>query len=640
MLSRTFADRNVKWHAARLSASLAGIVLCLCAALTLLASSLAVILSGELRAAVLLPEWALSIAMGGAGALWLGHARLADALRHKRTAVAGAAIGALLGLLDAPFLANLLSEGIGSRVNLLHASICVIALASSLRAMGVYWTLRSVCEAPAQTARHYPETEQEIIDLVRKARETNVTLRVVGSAHSVYRAIAASRGIDVSLARFNRIVEWDDTNRRVRVQAGCVLGVDPASPTSTRQNSLLHQLERRGWALPLTGGITHQTVAGFLATGSSGGSVTHSLGDCIEAIRLIDGTGEVRDLAPHPEDPDDELHNPFYAAGVSLGLLGIITEVTFQCQERFDISGEEITSALPNAAIQLFEDGDRGLGSGLRRIEYCRLMWWPQRGIERLQVWEGSRVGATNGQRVQPYVQIPGGRLAQILLAAYFRFANRSSRRTGWMRRLMTLIMHATIPNGRVSFRGPWLSILPMDNEVDNDLLPVSFSELWIDLDQATEVARTLGDHYSGDTGFQHTGSFACELYGAKKSRFWLSPSYGRDTIRVDLMHLDQGRIRPETEYFPQFWSLLERFEPRYHWGKQMPPSGRAAGASYFARVYPRWSDFLNVRAKLDPDNLFVNDYWRHYFQLSQSNRHAAPVHPDAPRSTAASGRG
>ena len=52
-------------------------------------------------------------------------------------------------------------------------------------------------------------------------------------------------------------------------------------------------LSNKGWALPDLGGITHQTVSGFLSTGSAGGSLHHDAKDGVQAMEIVDGTGRV-----------------------------------------------------------------------------------------------------------------------------------------------------------------------------------------------------------------------------------------------------------------------------------------------------------------------------------------------------------
>jgi FAD/FMN-containing dehydrogenase len=189
---------------------------------------------------------------------------------------------------------------------------------------------------------YHPASESEVTDLVCMARARGAKLRVRGAAHSTAAAILTGNmehDINVLLDRMTR-VWFDDATQQVTVEAGCTL------------TALFQQLDQRGWALPSTAGITHQTVAGFLSTGSSGGSALHSIGRQVVAIRLVGGHGVVHELR-RDADPD----NPFFAAGVSLGLLGIITAVTFQCVDRFTIIGAETTPSYGDCEVDLFGSG-------------------------------------------------------------------------------------------------------------------------------------------------------------------------------------------------------------------------------------------------------------------------------------------
>jgi hypothetical protein len=242
----------------------------------------------------------------------------------------------------------------------------------------------------------HPTSEDELALLVRAARRAGAKLRVRGSAHSVDRAIytddgpdapAVRRHFDVMLDRYIGVT-FDEARLRVTVQAGCHLGHDPRDPTrtSTWENSLLAQLESRGWALPDLGGVSHQTVSGFLMTGSCGGTVMHAIEDAVVAWRLVDGTGAVHSLERDGNDPR------FHAVGCSLGLLGIISTVTLQCIPRYDIVGREDITAERDTAYELFGDGEAGLEGFFRRTEYARLMWWPQAGVRRVVTWQARRM--------------------------------------------------------------------------------------------------------------------------------------------------------------------------------------------------------------------------------------------------------
>lgn len=125
----------------------------------------------------------------------------------------------------------------------------------------------------------------------------------------------------------------------------------------SKQNigTLTPQLWQRGWSLPDLGGIDHQTVGGFLSTGSSGGFAPaqdqFTLDSAIQSIRFVDGQGVVHTVYKGTDE--------FNAVGVSVGLLGIITEVTIQCVEQFNIVGTEETAEVAgNKIVNLTYDSN------------------------------------------------------------------------------------------------------------------------------------------------------------------------------------------------------------------------------------------------------------------------------------------
>jgi L-gulonolactone oxidase len=84
-------------------------------------------------------------------------------------------------------------------------------------------------------------------------------------------------------------------------------------------------------------GVTQQTVAGAVSTSTHGGSLEiGSVSDQVESLRLVRADGQVVEI--------DGTSDLFPAATVSLGLLGIISTVTFRCVPAFTLQskhGEE-----------------------------------------------------------------------------------------------------------------------------------------------------------------------------------------------------------------------------------------------------------------------------------------------------------
>ena len=86
----------------------------------------------------------------------------------------------------------------------------------------------------------------------------------------------------------------------------------------------------------------------------------------------------------------------------------------------------------------------------------------------------------------------------------------------------------------------------------------------------------------------------------------WLSTAYGRDSAYVAI-HQYVGL--PYQEYFRLFESIATSVGGRPHWGKM-----HTRDADYFAKVYPRFTDFLGVRNEMDPDRRFANPYLEQVF--------------------------
>ncbi|MCA9620407.1 MAG: FAD-binding protein, partial [Myxococcales bacterium] len=247
----------------------------------------------------------------------------------------------------------------------------------------------------------HPSSVEEVQALVAHATSTGTPLRVRGSGHSPDRAIFGDRfngrgappkdSVEVAMNRLEKVtfLEEHEDHAIVEVEAGCHLGRDPHDFTGTSRwaTSLNVQLDERGYAFDGLGGISHQTVSGFMLTGSSGGSVSLTGGGNIIGIQFVDGRGEVQEASA-----GDDL---FAAAGVSMGLFGVITKVRLRVVPRYDVVGRELSVELDDSIVDLFGEGSTGKPSFeeyMRSRPYSRMLWWPQNNVHRLQFWEAERV--------------------------------------------------------------------------------------------------------------------------------------------------------------------------------------------------------------------------------------------------------
>ena len=139
-------------------------------------------------------------------------------------------------------------------------------------------------------------------------------VKVAGAGHS-FTDIACTDGVMVDMAGMRRVLEVDGDE--VTVEAGITL------------HELGEELRARGLAMENQGDVDPQTIAGAISTATHGtGGRFGNLSSQVAGIRLVDGTGELRELRD-----GDELR----AARVSLGALGAIAAVTLRCVPAFTI---------------------------------------------------------------------------------------------------------------------------------------------------------------------------------------------------------------------------------------------------------------------------------------------------------------
>lgn len=83
----------------------------------------------------------------------------------------------------------------------------------------------------------------------------------------------------------------------------------------------------------------------------------------------------------------------------------------------------------------------------------------------------------------------------------------------------------------------------------------------------------------------------------------WLSPAHGRATCAISV-HQD-GR-KPHEAVFADLEPIFWEHGGRPHWGKW-----HRCDAARLAPLYPRWSEFLALRARRDPEGRFLNAHLR-----------------------------
>ena len=418
------------------------------------------------------------------------------------------------------------------------------------------WGATARC-APASVGR--PDSEAQIVDVVRSAAAAGRRVKAVGSGHS-FTDIACTDGDLLDLHAYNRILSIDREKCQVTVESGISIW------------DLTRQIWGHGMSLPNQGDVAYQTVSGATSTATHGtGLKLRNLSTQICALTLVDGAGSVVRCAP------DENADLFHVARVGLGALGIVSTVTIQCVEAFKLHAVETPDEL-DPTLDAFEDL-------IAANDHFEFYWFPH--TEKVMRIASNRT--SDPERPKGRVS---GWVDDILLENHaFGMVQRLGR---WRK--------AWIP-GLARFTG---SLLSRSETTDaayrvfaNERL-VRFAEMEYALPRAA-VPEALRAVRSMIERRRLRISFPIEVRAVAPDDIPLSTAYGRDTGYI-AVHVDWKQ--PYEPYFREVEAIMDGYDGRPHWGKL-----HFQRAETLRPRYPEWDAFLAARDRLDPKRVFHNAY-------------------------------
>ncbi|UPO78523.1 D-arabinono-1,4-lactone oxidase [Arthrobacter sp. Helios] len=404
-----------------------------------------------------------------------------------------------------------------------------------------------------------PASVPDLQRAVAAAGAAGQRVKAVGAGHS-FTGIAEAPGLLLDLARLQGLLGVDTARGQVRLLAG------------TRLHRIPGLLAPYGLAMPNLGDIDRQSIAGAISTGTHGtGAAFGGLATQVAGLTLVQPDGGLLTL---------EAGDPLLpAAALSLGALGIITEVTLQCVPAFVLRAEERSEALAG----VFEN----LTGRVKGTDHFEFYWFPH--TDRAATKSNTRLPGTAERNPLPAfgrwidesllsntlyrVTCAAGTAAPALVPP----VNRAAARLLGGRSYADLSPAVFTQRRTVRFR-------EMEYAVPADLLPSAFEAL-----QGLIQAH------------RWRISFPVEVRWAAADDRWLSTAYGRDTayIAVHRYHREDP-----AEYFDAVEEVMLAHEGRPHWGKL-----HGLGAAVLEPRYPRFGDFLALRDRLDPDRMFANPY-------------------------------
>lgn len=413
---------------------------------------------------------------------------------------------------------------------------------------------------------YLPQSIEDVVNIVKQARESGKTIRVTGAAHS-FSAVAMPEHIALSLHNMRGLIAVNEEKQEVTLWAGTYLyEIGPL-------------LAKHGFALSNMGDIQEQSIAGAVSTGTHGTGVTlGSLSSTVTKWGFVDGTGTYREHTRGLDDLSESLH-------VSLGMLGVLVKVTIKVIPLYGLHYIGTRDTLTNGLTIFAED--------IRQHRHVEWFYFP--GSETIQV---KRMDV-----VDPVYQSDWSRRIEIMKLQIVENGAflAMSELCKWKPSLsgtMSKIAAANVVEGEKT--GISYEIYPSPRSVkfqeSEYAIPLMYFESCMEEIHATFKKGLFNVHFplecrttAGEAGF-------------------LSPTQGQESAFI-AFHMYKGMS--EEPYFEWIHTMMKKYKGRPHWGKQ-----NHLTAEYVYELYPDIEKFLAIRRQYDPDNVFFTGYLRKLFTL------------------------
>ncbi|HAS43145.1 MAG TPA: FAD-binding oxidoreductase [Microscillaceae bacterium] len=409
----------------------------------------------------------------------------------------------------------------------------------------------------------YPTSHEEVVEIIKTARQNHQQVRVIGSGHS-WTSLVNTDYILVSLDQYQGIETLDKANCTAVVKAG------------TKLKLLGELLHAEGLAMENMGDINVQSIAGALSTGTHGTGVKFgTLATQMLEITFVNGLSETIVCSEHTN------REVFKAAQISLGALGIITKIKLRLVPTFKLEYVSTKADLDDTLLNLEKYKQEN-----RNFEFY---WFPYTKTVQLKFVNKTPEAPKNvgfAKKLNDVVLENGvfGALSRFS-RAFPKTAPRISKISAWGVSKGTYINHSHLIFATQR--------LVRFYEMEYNIPQESF------INVIKEIEACIHEH-------QFKVHFPIECRWVKADDIMISPASDRDSAYIAI-HMYKGmEYKP---YFDAIEQIFRKYKGRPHYGKM-----NTLKQADFAELYPNWQKFMDIRQQMDPDKVFLNEYLQELF--------------------------
>lgn len=393
-----------------------------------------------------------------------------------------------------------------------------------------------------RAARGAPQSEDELCAMIASATAKGLNVRAAGSGHS-FTPVALTNGLHLTLSKMTGVKSIDHEKKRVTAAAGTTI------------NQLAQVLKAEGLSMINQGDIDSQALAGAFSTGTHGtGARLPVLADAIVGMKLVQPDGSIITV-------DETTTDLLLASRVSLGTLGVISEMTLQLNDSYNLR-EKIWREDFESAMEMHDE----LAEKHRHFSF---FWCPYEVSRNCYCLPDTSATSKSG-RTTDVCEMK--------------------------------IMDITDDE-------------PFETEFEkaaysSDIYPIEYVPNFHELEYAVPV-------HHGKDAVRAVRKLMLEQFPDAiypiEYRFtagddaWMSPFHKQDSVTVSVSG-EPGK--DYWDYLRAVDKILRSYGSRPHWGKMHFLTGEDVSA-----IYPRAQDFRELRRKLDPQGFYLNEHLAQLFR-------------------------
>lgn len=428
------------------------------------------------------------------------------------------------------------------------------------------------------------EGEKQLQEMVRRANRTGDKLSIAGMQHSQGGHTYYPGGTIIDMKKYNKILQFDPKRQTITVQAGATW------------DDIQRRINPYGLSVKVMQSQNIFTIGGSLSVNVHGRDIHYgSLIDTVESFRLLTAAGEIINVS---REENKELF-PLVIGGY--GLFGIILDVTFSLakDELYETHTRVIDYSQYSSYFQ------NAVNSSQVKMHLARISVAPDTFLREMYVTDWTN--AKDEHKLTAYNQLKEDRIiaAPKLLLGLSRYSDWGKDKFWELQRT-----YMKKGNGKLETRNNVMRSETAFMEYESNSRTEVLQEYFVPVNEFADYIDDLRNVLENEKDFNLLNITV--RYVGKDEQAVLS--YAKADMFALVLLINQGRSSKDMKQTEEVIRKMIDITLQHN-GSYYLPYYSYPTKDQFDTAYPHSKEFFRMKRKYDPDERFMNFFYREYGQ-------------------------